>query len=152
EAWFYRIHPNGTYDQVQTNLLVAPWVTVTPPAPRNLLLSFYSSNSVAEITPTGELVTTLVASGAGGLSQTSNVRIDPDGHVYVAATGTGSVKKYDGTTGAYLGDAIAPLGAASGVTDVIFDAAGNIFVAESGAERVSRFTPAGTYVRSYTER
>jgi hypothetical protein len=29
EAWFYRIHPNGTYDQVRTNLLVAPWVTTT---------------------------------------------------------------------------------------------------------------------------
>jgi uncharacterized repeat protein (TIGR03803 family) len=236
EGRFYRIHPDGTFDTVQTNLLVAPSVTVTvTPAPMptitsfsptsgdvgtpvtitgtnftgttavrfngtsasftvdsatqitavvpagvttgpiavttagggtatsgtsfaiagtgNLYASFYGSNSVAEITPSGGSVAELVPSGSGGLSQTSNLRFGPDGHLYVAVTGTGSIKKYDGVTGAYLGDVVVTaLGGQSGVTDLIFDTGGNIFVAESALERVSKYTSAGLFVRYYTDR
>ncbi|MEQ8850213.1 MAG: M43 family zinc metalloprotease [Phycisphaerales bacterium] len=63
------------------------------------------SNSVLRFNAmTGAFVDVFIASGSGGLSNPHCVRFGPDGHACVASRNTSTVKKYDGVTGAPLGD------------------------------------------------
>ncbi len=84
---------------------------------------------VDEYTQSGTFVRHFVPLGSGGLSQTYNLRFGPDGNLYVTSvmgtptTGENAVKKYDGKTGAFLGNA-APIGS----EDIRFDAAGNMYL------------------------
>jgi DNA-binding beta-propeller fold protein YncE len=80
----------------------------------------------------------LVASGSGGLSGPRDLVVGADGNIYVASAGTGSVIRYNGSTGQLIGTFVAPgsggLGDPFGLT---FGPDGNLYVG-------SRGTPYGT--------
>jgi len=86
----------------------------------------------------------LVAAGSGGLNSPQDVVIGDDGHVYVVSRGTNSVKRYDGTSGAYIDDF-----ASTGLVDpigLVFQPApppaeGDLLVVEQGMDRIRRYHP-----------
>jgi sugar lactone lactonase YvrE len=66
-----------------------------------------ASGQVARISPlTGDVVGTFVAAGSGGLANPDGMAFGPDGNLYVldfAADSLWILRKYDGTSGAFLG-------------------------------------------------
>ena len=57
---------------------------------------------------TGAFLNEFVTAGSGGLDNPGDIVFGPDGHLYVSSLaaspflGQGGVKRYDGTTGAFL--------------------------------------------------
>lgn len=52
----------------------------------------------------GNFIDNFITSGSGGLSYTEDILFHPDGSILVTGVGNSTIKKYDGTTGAYLGN------------------------------------------------
>jgi len=70
----------------------------------DLLVSSRATNSVKRYDgETGAFLGDFIAPGAGGLSLTQEVRIGPDGHVFVTGRGNQAVLRFDRRTGAFLG-------------------------------------------------
>lgn len=66
--------------------------------------------------------------------------------LYVSSFNTGSIKQYDGTSGAYVTDYVQPGdGGLTNPTGLIFDAAGNLYVADSANNNVLLFNPGGLF-------
>src|SRR5689334_17871135 len=100
-----------------------------PSRTQTILISDYDDATVVEYSLCGEFLRQFVSSGAGGLVHPINMRFGPDGNLYVASLDTGEIKKYDGVTGAYLGNFATGI---DGPFDIVFDSAGNAYVIESG--------------------
>ena len=63
------------------------------------------NNGVIKIdSTTGATLGTFVAIGSGGLTSAAGVDFGPDGHLYVADQDGDAIRRYDGTTGAYIDD------------------------------------------------
>ncbi|MEZ5163263.1 MAG: PEP-CTERM sorting domain-containing protein [Fimbriimonadaceae bacterium] len=79
-------------------------------APQDIYVSSSGTNSVKRYDGlTGAYIGDFVTAGSGGLTNPQGIIFGPDGNLYVSSkvpglTGPSTVKKYDGTTGAYLGD------------------------------------------------
>ncbi len=72
---------------------------------QQVFVSGRNSNSVRLYDDaTGALVKVFVSPGSGGLSLPQEVRWHPDGYLLVTGRGNTAIKKYNGTTGAYLGN------------------------------------------------
>jgi hypothetical protein len=56
----------------------------------------------------GSFLGVFVASGSGGVSTPRDFAFGPDGHLYISSYGTGEVLRYDGNTGAFLGQFTPP--------------------------------------------
>lgn len=69
---------------------------------------FVSSRNTHEVKlydlATGEFINNFVSAGSGGLSFPQEVLWHPDGYLLVTGRGNTAIKKYHGTTGAYLGN------------------------------------------------
>ncbi len=113
----------------------------------NLFISDFRNGNVIEFTASGSFVRDFVPAGSGGLNGACNLRFGLDGNLYVA--NLANVKKYDGTTGAYLGDFAVGLNSA---IDIIFAPNGNAYVAEYATDSVSEFSSTGTLLRTFTDR
>lgn len=108
---------------------------------------------------------------AGQLSQPQGVAVGPDGYVYLANAGNGRIDVFT-PGGAYvrsLGKAPVPVGGGEGCQkdencgddgtgqagvlrsprDVAIDSAGNVFVANTGNQRIDVFSPTGAFVRAF---
>jgi sugar lactone lactonase YvrE len=127
-------------------LSVFHFASVTEAA--NLFVSGYNSqgSGVLEYTTGGSFVREFVTPGSGGLSDVGNDRFGPDGNLYVGAAG--SIKKYDGSTGAYLGDfATVP----SYALDVIFDSQGRCYACDYQVQgKIYQFSNTGTLLQTFT--
>src|SRR6185437_3514909 len=107
---------------------------------------------------TGAFISTLVASGSGGLTSARGVAFGPDGNLYVTSFGTAQVLRFNGTTGAFIDVFAGATGACSGLSlprDLTFGPGGNLFVSSFGSgdvfeyngstgSCVSDFIPSGT--------
>src|SRR5262245_891808 len=68
-----------------------------------LLVLDYLNNRVLRYDGvTGAFIDVFVPNGSGGLAEPQNLTIGPDGNLYIGNWVDGSVKRYDGDTGAYL--------------------------------------------------
>jgi hypothetical protein len=71
---------------------------------QNILVSSRNTNSVKQYDLDGNYLGDFVAVNSGGLSLPQEVVWHPDGFLLVTGRGNSAVKKYHGTTGAYLGN------------------------------------------------
>jgi DNA-binding beta-propeller fold protein YncE len=99
-----------------------------------------TNGRVLRITPDGE-VQTFVAAGSGGLLTPTGLTFGPDGNLYVAtAVGNnfaGSVLRYDGKTGGFLG--VFATAGLSVPQNLKFGPDGTLYVSNGVGDSISRF-------------
>ncbi len=100
-------------DDITEGPLEVPNRTLFGPDGRFYVLNigtFLETGSVAVFDPvTGDYIEEFVSPGSGGLDRPAHMTFGPDGHLYIPSfSGEGSernrVARYDGATGAYMGD------------------------------------------------
>jgi hypothetical protein len=97
----------------------------------------------------GELLGTLVESGAGGLNLPGTLLITPAGNLLVCSEGTDQVLEFDGETGEFIKVAAEGSGLdAPGA--LLYDSAGYLLVANSEGDSVLKFWPEdGTFIETF---
>ena len=70
----------------------------------DLYASSRGTNSVKRYAQNGSYLGDFVAPNSGGLSTTEDILFHPDGTVLVSGYGNSTIKRYNGLTGAYIGD------------------------------------------------
>jgi hypothetical protein len=85
-------------------------------------------------------VDAFVTSQSGGLLNSQNSTIGPDGNLYVSSAGTNSVLKYDGTSGAFIQEFVSPgSGGLDDPRDLLFDTNGDLLVSSRNTNTVIRY-------------
>ncbi|MEM7305351.1 MAG: NHL repeat-containing protein [Planctomycetota bacterium] len=104
----------------------------------DVLVPGWFSNSVHRYDPSGAWTGPFVGPGSGGLINAHSIAVGPDGNLYITSTGTNSILRYDGATGAPLG-VFVPTGLAglSNPFDADFGPDGHLYV--TSGSRVMRF-------------
>jgi len=100
----------------------------------NLYISNFGEGDIVQYD--GTSATVLVPTFSGGLVSPAGLRFGPDGNLYVVDLLVGAVRSYDPASGASLGDFIAAGGALNNEfpSDLLFDADGNLLVADLGSD------------------
>src|SRR5205085_2379545 len=87
-----------------------------------------------------------VTTNSGGLGLPRGLAFGPDGNLYCSSDDpslgwtTDTVKRYDGTTGAYLGDFVtAGSGGLDNANGVAFGPEGNLYVASTHSGQIKRY-------------
>jgi hypothetical protein len=117
----------------------------------DLLVLNQSNNSVQRFSDTGTNLGAFVTSGSGGLSSPYSLSIRAsDNSIFLASTGTNSIKRYSGIDGSYLGDFVT---GATNPRDNLFGPDNNLYVSNSTANTVTRYDGStgaalGTFVTS----
>jgi hypothetical protein len=92
-----------------------------------ILAGNYGAGSIEQYSITGTDLGAFVAAGSGGLSAPGGFSVGPDGNLYVASRGTGSILEYNGTSGAFIGTFSTPTGEGTPY-DIMFGSNGNAYV------------------------
>ncbi|MCG8406632.1 MAG: NHL repeat-containing protein [Phycisphaerales bacterium] len=122
-----------------------------------LVASFLNSKIARFAESNGLYLGDFVPAGSGGLTTPHALGFGPDGHLYVATFGGGSVLRYDATTGAPLPSSTGAPGTAefvaSGAGGLVqaagmdFGPDGNIYVSDHATSRVLRYNgTTGTFI------
>ncbi|MDA1266444.1 MAG: hypothetical protein O2816_15295, partial [Planctomycetota bacterium] len=101
---------------------------------------------------TGAFLDVFVQPGDGGLEDPHEMAFGPDGDLYVTSFGNGRVKRYDGTTGAFLDNFVKLSGGLQSPHAIDFRPDGMIYVASfagGGAGHVRRFDANGDFVDEF---
>ncbi len=120
----------------------------------NLIVSSSGTSQVLEYNgTTGAFQTTLVASGAGGLSEPHGLAIGPNGNMFVASAGNNSVLEYNATSGAFVRVFVS---SSSGGLDqpcgMAFLPSGNLLVASLGSNQILEYDGStGAFVRQFND-
>lgn len=103
---------------------------------QDVFISSLGNNNVGRYNSAG------VSQGAfasTGINEPYQIAFSPtNGDLYVTSSGTNQVRRYNGTTGAFV-----EAYSASGVTGITFNAAGDFFVCDYSGGTVTRFNSAG---------
>jgi sugar lactone lactonase YvrE len=102
-----------------------------------LVSGYVSDNVVRYNALTGAFMDEFVPASSGGLNAPEGLAIGPDGNLYVASANTHSIKRYDGGTGAYMGDFATDNGL-NYPRGIAFGPDGNLYVSSSN-DKVLRF-------------
>lgn len=97
---------------------------------------------------TGSFMDTFVPSGLGGLASVRDIAFGPDGNLYADSGTTKQVLRYNGTSGAFLGVA-ASGGGLNGPVGLTFGLDGSMYIGGALSNRIYRFSPSGTLLRTY---
>jgi sugar lactone lactonase YvrE len=93
-----------------------------------------------------------IAAGSGGLNTPDGITLGPDGNVYVAGNG-GAVRRYNGTTGAYINTFVSQGSgglAFNNVAGLAFGPDGNLYVASGNTNQVLEYSGStGAFVRAF---
>lgn len=111
-----------------------------------MLVCGFSSNKVYRYNMSGGLIGTLDA--AGNLSGPLCARMGPDGKIYVASEGNNRIVRFSASTGAYIDDFINDAGLDS-PTGIIWDRAGNAYVASFNGNKVRKYNSSGGFVSDF---
>jgi DNA-binding beta-propeller fold protein YncE len=110
-------------------------------AKADFLVGNTSGNNVSRYDGTGSYVGEFIASGSGGLVSPDDLTWGPDGNLYVSSSSsntTGSILRYDGQTGAYLG-VFAEGGGLARPYGSAFGPDGNLYVASFRSDQILRY-------------
>jgi tetratricopeptide (TPR) repeat protein/sugar lactone lactonase YvrE len=123
--------------------LDGPWAMVLGPDSK-LYVSGRWSRNVVRFDPNSGDYHVLVASKSGGLGAPRGIAIGPDGNLYLSSHGentpysTDTVKRFNGVTGAYMGDFVTvgsgDLNSANGIA---FGPDGNLYVASGQSNAIN---------------
>jgi Calx-beta domain len=118
----------------------------------DLFVAGYLSHSVARFDWASQTYQPFVAPGSGGLNNSGEIAVGPDGNVYVGDNSQSIVFRYDGATGAPLpapgqtGAVFVNAGAngAGGMQSVAFGPDGNVYLGDGTSNRILEYQgPAG---------
>ena len=129
----------------------------------NLYIADTGNHIILEVTSANGLVSTVAGDGTQGfmgdgglataseLSSPAGVTIDASGNIFIADTGNNRIRRVDALTGdisTVAGGGTGPAGTATGATlsapyAVAFDAAGNMFIPDSGNNLIRKVAPTG---------
>ncbi|MFO0966752.1 MAG: PKD domain-containing protein, partial [Gemmataceae bacterium] len=123
----------------------------------NLYVSDFAGNTVlrfrgsdgSPLPSTGNSGATFIPAGSGGLSVANGFTFGRDGNIYLASAGDSSVKRYSGTTGAFI-DTFVPSGSGglSYGDGIVFGPDGNLYVA--GARNILVYDGStGAFLRTF---
>jgi len=137
-----------------------PWAIATDPTTGNLYVSDIGNNNVQEFSAAGGYIATFGSAGygAGQLSDAKGLAVGPTGVVYVADTANQRVEVWAApktvgeppTFSASFGTAGEALeGRFAEPEAVAVDSSGNIWVADSGHDRVLEFNSARKFLRQF---
>lgn len=106
----------------------------------DVFVSSQGTNSVKRYdAETGSYLGDFVAPGSGGLAQTQEVLIGPDGHLYVTGFATPSILKFDGFTGSFI-EAFSSGYSLNQATKMAYGPDGDLYVSQwAGRRTVVRF-------------
>ena len=99
---------------------------------QTLYVTNFFGNNAVQFDATGTLTGTVLS----GVPVATGIAIGPDGNIYVASQGAGTILKFSGINGAFLGTF------ATGLTlpeDITFGPDGNLYVANYGTNQILRF-------------
>src|SRR6266566_4598731 len=108
--------------------------------PAGLLAVDSANDSVLSFDPaTGAFRGVFISAGSGGLGNPVQVVFGPDGNLYVSDRFAASIRRYNGTTGAFI-DTFVSNGALGGFISFTFGPDGNIYAGMfNGSQDILRF-------------
>jgi sugar lactone lactonase YvrE len=153
---------SGSNDGVGSDAQFASAQALALAASGNLYVADSANNTVRRITPAG-VVTTIAGAGSIGSTDSGHptarfrtpagMAVDSLGNVWIADRGNNSIRRLTGSTvttiaGSTTGlsgcvDATGAAARFASPESVAVDAAGNVFVADTGNNRIRKITPAG---------
>jgi len=126
-----------------------------PVAAQSLFVANGDGDSVFQYNLATGASSAFASAGSGGLDDTSGLTLGPDGNLYVtgernvSGVRTGSVFRYNGTTGAFIDLFVADTGDL-GSFGIKFGPDGNLYVANLALGTVSRFNgTTGTFIDNF---
>ena len=108
---------------------------------------------------TGAFLDAFVTAGSGGIDGNGDILFGPDGNLYVSGFKSHNIVRYDGTTGAFLdvfvGDdpatpSVDESGGLYSPAGLLFDSAGNLYVASWGTYQILKYDPSGAFLGPFT--
>lgn len=116
----------------------------------HLFVANFGDGEIWKVDLSDWTVEILDSTGIGGLGNPSALTWGPDGKLYVADHGNSAVKKYDASTGAYLGDFVATgAGSLTQPYGLTFGPNGNLFVTSSDHAVYEYNGATGTFIDAF---
>lgn len=116
-----------------------------------IFVSSRATNSVKVWNQNGDYLGDFIAPGSGGLQTTEDIIFHPDGSVLVSGYNSSAIKRYDGLTGAFLGDFSSGF-ALSNPSKMSIGPDSLIYITQwGGSQKVVRFDLNGNFVDEFTK-